>query len=382
MHFNINIGIFVPKPHTPYQWAAQIDSNTAFDKMSFIKNRLKSQGHKVGVSDPLISRIEGLIGRGDERAGDLIEQAFRRGSRLDAWSEYINKETWREILEKNRGIVDDILSEKNTSLPLPWEGVNSGVSIKYLRNELKKSRSHETTLPCIKKCTKLCGICGQDKGIVENSIQLEVNDLLDNFPVKSIPDTGKTKITTEFRSDPAIWRILFSFSKQNTAVFQSHLGLLEIFSMAINRAELPVMYTKGFNPLIKLEIASPLSIGISAAAEIAALDFEDKISPDFFIELLNKNLVEGMSIDRAKIFYIPGGHKKHSLASLLWGFCYQEENGVEFVSTAEEKHFRDKKEASPFFLKRKSVLAKNIVDKTANEWADYFDVYGYLYPSA
>ncbi|MCL2600426.1 MAG: radical SAM protein, partial [Treponema sp.] len=95
MHFNINVGIFVPKPHTPYQWARQLDSRTAFLKLDFIRSRLKPKGHKVSVSETLISMIEGVMSRGDERAGDLAEEAFRLGSRLDAWQEYIAKDAWR-----------------------------------------------------------------------------------------------------------------------------------------------------------------------------------------------------------------------------------------------------------------------------------------------
>ncbi|MDR0495616.1 MAG: radical SAM protein, partial [Treponema sp.] len=94
MHFNVNVGIFVPKPHTPYQWARQIDGESAAAKLDFIRSRLKPQGHKVSVSDPLISTLEGILSRGDERAGIMAEQAFNAGSRLDAWQEFIDKDAW------------------------------------------------------------------------------------------------------------------------------------------------------------------------------------------------------------------------------------------------------------------------------------------------
>ncbi len=60
MHFNVNVGIFVPKPHTPYQWARQIDSESAAAKLEFIRSRLKPLGHKVSISDPLVSMLEGI----------------------------------------------------------------------------------------------------------------------------------------------------------------------------------------------------------------------------------------------------------------------------------------------------------------------------------
>ena len=78
MHFNINVGIFIPKPHTPYQWAQQIDSETAEKKLNFIRSKLKPLGHKVSISDTLISQIEGILSRGDERSSVLCEKAWRK----------------------------------------------------------------------------------------------------------------------------------------------------------------------------------------------------------------------------------------------------------------------------------------------------------------
>jgi radical SAM superfamily enzyme YgiQ (UPF0313 family) len=76
MHFSVNAGVFVPKPHTPYQWAAQIDEKRAREKLDYIRMNLKPSGHKVSVQDPFISLLEGVISRGDERVGDLIEEAL------------------------------------------------------------------------------------------------------------------------------------------------------------------------------------------------------------------------------------------------------------------------------------------------------------------
>ncbi|MDR0456639.1 MAG: radical SAM protein, partial [Treponema sp.] len=132
MHFNINVGIFVPKPHTPYQWARQIDRESAAAKLDFIRSRLKPLGHKVSISDPLVSMLEGILSRGDERAGDLVEHAFRAGSRLDAWQEFIAKDAWQDILEKNAALTGEFLAAKNVDAPLPWRHIISGVSPAYL----------------------------------------------------------------------------------------------------------------------------------------------------------------------------------------------------------------------------------------------------------
>jgi len=407
MHFNINVGIFVPKPHTPYQWSCQIDSETAVKKLDYIRSRLKPRGHKVSISDPLISMLEGVLSRGDERAGVLVEEAFHAGSRLDAWNEFIDKNAWRVILEKNSNLVNEFLNAKDLAAPLPWHPVFSGVSPAYLRNELEKSVRGELTPPCIESCADRCGVCNDNSTLAYNrnekpfvthsSSIAHCSLLIDKLPTH---------------------RMLFSFTKEGSAVFHGHLSLIEIFSMAFVRAGLDVLYTQGFNPLAKLEIVSPLSVGITASAEIAAVDFSGAIQPGEFIEKMNAALPEGIKVTRAEYYIIPFGAKKHSLSSLLWGFGYSMNNEqgtmnneqgtmnneqgtmnneqageIEYVTAKEEKVLREKLLASDnmaagmadgrarvFSLRRCCVLAKNIVSDGNMErpCASYFDVYGQL----
>jgi len=184
--------------------------------------------------------------------------------------------------------------------------------------------------------------------------------------------------------------MLFTFTKEGGAVFHGHLSLIEIFSMAFARAGLDVLYTQGFNPLAKLEIVSPLSVGIAASAETAAVDFLHTISPDEFTEKINTALPEGIKVNRAECYVIPHGGKKHSLSSLLWGFGYVGNgegatplSAPQYVPAKEEKILREKLLAGGaglLSLRRCCVLAKNIVNDVPEQpWASYFDVYRYLY---
>ncbi|MCL2191914.1 MAG: TIGR03936 family radical SAM-associated protein [Treponema sp.] len=384
MHFNVNVGIFVPKPHTPYQWARQLDSRTAFTKLDFIRSKLKPKGHKVSISDSLVSMIEGVFSRGDERVGDMAEEAFRMGSRLDAWQEYIAKDAWRELLDRDPGIAQEFLSEKSTDAPLSWKPVSSGVSMAYLHREFDKSGKGELTAPCEEGCgaSGNCGVCGKDLCIVRNRDSEQCPG--ETLPKPEKPTGGEIAAAVSVQ-DPNVWRLLFSFTKEGSAVFHGHLSLIEIFSMAMTRANLDVLYTQGFNPLVKLEIVSPLSIGISAGAEMAAADFPHKTSPGEFITKMNATLPDGIRINQAESYHILHGSKKRSLSSLLWGFAYDSGNDeTAYVPVAEEKAFREKFRDTIFSLRRASVLAKNIAaDKGSNPldnpWASYFDVYRCFY---
>jgi len=372
MHFNINVGTFVPKAHTPFQWAAQISAEDAEKKLSYIRNRLKPQGHKVGIQDPFISVIEGIASRGDERAGAIFEEAFKSGCRLDSWSEYIKKNIWEELFEKYKNLIDDFLAKKETSALLPWSCISSGLSGEFYLQELEKSCNRELTCSCIKKCNN-CKICKNSIKLIQNSIQHK-----EDFDEKEQEKHKNSK------TDPDTYRIIFSFSKQGSAVFHPHLGLLEIFSMAFLRAGIPVIYTQGFNPLPKLEIASPLSLGIKAGSEIAAIETDGFFEAEQLKKGLNEFFPEGLQIVEAMNVFIPSGGKKHSLSSLLWGYVYAgKEGGTDFVEAKEEKSYRESRigfTGSIYSLERLSLLARSNGAKDSAGGASYFEVYRSLYP--
>ncbi|MDR3138647.1 MAG: TIGR03936 family radical SAM-associated protein [Treponema sp.] len=379
MHFSVNVGIFVPKPHTPYQWAAQIDEENARKKLDYIRQHLKPLGHKVSISDPFTSLLEGVISRGDGRVGELLEEAFWKGCRLDAWSEYMRKDIWQNLFEKYGETVKQVLKAKDPAKPLPWKFIESGISPLFFQKEFSRSISEEPTSLCMNNCTHSCGICSGHDQIVQNNIQY---DNIYTATDSKLPEKPAVK-----RGDPSTWRLLFSFSKEESAIFQSHLSLIDIFSMAFLRAGIPVLYSQGYNPLPRLEIASPLPIGISAASEIAAIDLEVFLDAQTFLAALNPKLPGGLKITNAMNLCIPLGEKKHSLSSLLWGGAYQSrgnETQIDYISFADEKNYRKSRiESEADFLNtgRLFVLAKNPAAGDV-PYASYFTVYRNLYPVA
>jgi radical SAM-linked protein len=160
--------------------------------------------------------------------------------------------------------------------------------------------------------------------------------------------------------------------------------------MAFMRAGIPVFYSEGFNPLPRLEVVAPLSLGIPSEAEIAAVDTGSFIDAAMFVEQMNHCLPQGFTVIRAENYFIPPGQKKHSLSALLWGFAYQDPQAPHaspvIVPREKEKEFRTANSSGTVFgLKRLAVLAQD--PKNAAEAAEtshsaglsYFDVYRRLY---
>jgi hypothetical protein len=426
LHFNINVGVFVPKPHTPYQRAPQIGMEEAEAALDYIRRRLKPAGHRLGVSDPLVSLIEGVLSRGDERSSDLIEQAWRAGCRLDAWHDQIKTEVWRRVLADHPDQVCRIRRGWDPAGALPWDFIESGVAPAYLSREYGQSQACAFTSPCIENCTHPCGSCGPEGGVIQNNTRL--SDLscpgraIGGGPRNSLaggrasggpaagegarPDPPAPDAAGPGAADAGTWRLIFSFEKKGPAVFHAHLSVLEIFSMAFVRADIPVVYSGGFNPLPRLEVVAPLSLGIASDAEIAAVDTAFAPDAASFADRVNRSLPRGFAVRGAEHFYIPGGRKKYSLSSLLWGFEYAAPGDPSaLVPLGGDKEFRialGKKlsgEApapspaggppagpssfNPAFynrLRRRAVLARDPLDNNKAGGESYFDVYRRLYP--
>jgi hypothetical protein len=375
------VGTFIPKPHTPYQWSPQLDADSAAKKLAYIRDRLKPRGFKVGVHDPLVSAVEGIFSRGDERAGEMALAAFTRGARLDAWTDFFKRDLWLDLIRENPGISG--WAARDMDAELPWDFIDTGTGKGFLKREWRRSENHELTSPCMENCTNPCGICGPDRKVVYNSIH---DEKLLHVPQAEQPYVERADaepaVSVRPERDPEMWRMLFSFSKSGRALFLSHLSLVEVFSMAFVRSGLPIQYSRGFNPLPRLDIASPLSIGIGALAEIASAELDKPVTPELFIAALNAAFPEGIQITKAELFCVPGGHKKYSVSALLWGFEYDGKQ----IKKSDEKSYRA---GRGYGLVREKVLADRTIpfaaknngkDNTGGqEGTDYFELYRTLY---
>jgi radical SAM-linked protein len=155
---------------------------------------------------------------------------------------------------------------------------------------------------------------------------------------------------------------------------------MELFSMAFIRAKIPVFFSKGFNPLPRLDFASPLAMGIEGENEIAAVDTAGYYAAEMFKTALNARLPQGFKINTAVALLIPRGVKKHSLASLLWGYGYEnvQKNETDLIRAQDEKAYRLSRGVL-YGLKRKLILAKAL--SSPEQGKLYFDVYRELYGS-
>ncbi len=311
ININVNIGTFIPKPHTPYQWASQMEEEEALKQIHYMKNRLKGQNIKLGYQSPMMSFIEGIFSRGDERTGKLLHDAFNAGARLDAWEEHFSRDIWKSAIEKqNWDVASETYREKSLEEKLPWDNISLGVSKKYFKDEYKKSLAGELTERCEEVCGYKCGVCGNDVSVVEA--------LDDSSDGPGQPDDVYTLASGTDR-----YRVIFSFTKKGSQIYLGHLDIMRLFEKAFQRSRLSIRFTEGFNPKPRLEFAHPLSLGIESDEEIASVETDREYESGFFIDQLNNVLPEGIALVNAVFQKINTGDRKLSLMSLYTGSRYR-----------------------------------------------------------
>lgn len=138
--FTASVGNFIPKPHTPFQWFPMNPPELLREKQRKLRGMINPKRVKLDTHDVSISMLEGVFARGDRRLSHVIEDAWKLGARLDGWTEHYKIAAWREAFE-GRGIDPASYSQRQIPLdsPLPWQHINCGVSLQFLKREYEKS---------------------------------------------------------------------------------------------------------------------------------------------------------------------------------------------------------------------------------------------------
>ncbi len=403
MNLNVNIGTFVPKSHTPYQRAAQLHEEEALERIYKIKNNLKKRNIKLGFHSPFMSFLEGIFSRGDERAGELLIQAYEKGARLDAWEEYNDRKIWREVIEQQDWDVEkEVCRERSGDEVLPWDSISMGVSSSFYEKECEKSEERVLTPVCDESCDHNCGICGRTVKVVNRSGSRGFNPLpeedtcsIENSTKNTTPETGadnysdKKKRLRELadkankNAGKVRYRAVFSFEKRDKQIYLGHLNVLHLFEKAFLRSRLELNYTQGFNPKPRIEFAHPLSLGMESLAEIASVELREEIDPEIFRVKMNEALPDGLKIGEAAVYKINRGDKIFSLMSLYSGTRYlvktEEITGlseklfiyIEEHELADYVSFENKDEGIEITVKpgnKKSNLFKILKELTGSEY--------------
>ncbi len=170
----VSIGGFVPKPHTPFQWAPQLDADTTDERLAKLREAVRSDkkyaraiGFRYHDGKPGI--VEGLLSRGDRRVGRVIEEVWRDGGRFDGWSEHFSYERWmgaanRALTGQPVDVAWYTTRERDYAEVLPWDHLDSGLDRDWLWEDWQDALEPEGAVEvddCRWAACFDCGVCPQ-----------------------------------------------------------------------------------------------------------------------------------------------------------------------------------------------------------------------------
>ena len=157
---SISVSVFIPKASTPFQWCAQTADDEVKRRQQLLLKSVRNRAVRVHYHDAETSLLEAVLSRAGRDMAPVIEGAWRRGARFDAWTEQFSLARWEESA-KECGIDLREIAQTPYDLDavLPWEHVSPGVSRGFLQREYRRALAGETTADCTRSTCAGCGIC-------------------------------------------------------------------------------------------------------------------------------------------------------------------------------------------------------------------------------
>lgn len=137
----ISVGGFVPKPHTPFQWAAQDTPEEIDRKLELIKHRVaRDRNLNLRYHDGHPGQIEGLLARGDRRVADVIERAWQLGARFDGWDEMFDYSAWTTAAAQVGVDIGWVCQRERVEHEVfPWDNVDTGLDSSWLWSDYREA---------------------------------------------------------------------------------------------------------------------------------------------------------------------------------------------------------------------------------------------------
>ena len=289
----VSVSTHVPKPHTPFQWAAMDSPADIARKHALLRAAVRGQRQvTLRTHDAAGSVLEGIIARGDRRLGDVIERAWRHGARFDSWDEQLDVSRWREALE-HYGIDKQIyLSTLPVSARLPWSHIDVGLEDGFLLREYRKALQDRLSPPCGKaagmfvhhdsveaaaddKRNLVCYDCGVacDMSQMRKRRLLKLDRLRPHSQAAYVSDEVAKRPPPRDRKKPRVGnpdaghRYRIHFRKLGPMALLGHLDLVRELPRVFRRLGVSQTYTGGFRPKPDMAFSPALSLGVVSLDE-------------------------------------------------------------------------------------------------------------------
>jgi radical SAM family uncharacterized protein/radical SAM-linked protein len=279
---HVSVSTFVPKPHTPFQWEAQLGLEKIQQNLAFLKQHLRKKGLHFKWHTPWQSVLEGVFSRGDRRLAEVVLRAQELGCRFDGWSDHLRVDLWQRSFAE-AGIDPLTYGERSRDFDevLPWSHLDCGVNPDYLWQEYEHALSEDFTPDCRTGNCNDCGVCDN------KTVRMKLHS-------HEVPEQG-SRVHPEGNNDQA-YNYRLVFSKSGRGRFLSHLEMVTALLRAMRRAQLPLAYSEGHRPSPKVSFEDALPLGLESQAEELKLMLHEPLLPSEIGQRLNDELPPGLEI--------------------------------------------------------------------------------------
>jgi len=322
----VSVGPFIPKAWTPFQWEPFVPVPEMERRISVLRDRFRWIRHaKLTWNAPRESAFEALLSRGDRRLAVVIARAHDLGAVFDGWGEWLRLDAWEQALAEHGVDVEAEIGPRDLDAGLPWDVIDAQVRKGYLKAERRRAFMEAETPDCRWGDCMRCGIPGDG---------LDTQLALPTLPLvgEAAPELARAKNAAyrlrplprvlpdppPLTQPPRAARYRFTFQKLGDARFLSHRNVMDLLERALRAAAIPVRYTEGYNPHIRLSMGPALALGVEALAEAFAVEGHDTVIASM-LERADQVLPPGLALLSAE--RLPDGAR--SLGKSIAAYRYR-----------------------------------------------------------
>ncbi len=321
-----SVSTHVPKPHTPFQWAAMDGEAEIARKQTLLAERARALRVTLKMHENQQSHIEGIFARGDRRAGDLLERAFRLGCRFDSWDDELRVELWDQAVTETSVETGFDVARTMGTLPvtarLPWSHIDIGLEDDFLAKEYRKALKDRLSPPCGKPYKKLLhpnSVAAAEAGAKDKLICYDCGVACDMETMKGerlvflrrmnawSPPSAPPPVRTEplvrnptrpppRASQGKTYRYRLRYTKLGRVAYLGHLDLVRHLPRIFRRAGLEIFYSIGFHPKPDLSFGPALGLGIPSLGEVLGVKLIEDLAPEDLVRRLSRVTLEGIEI--------------------------------------------------------------------------------------
>jgi radical SAM-linked protein len=303
-----SVSTHVPKPHTPFQWAAMDGEDQIAGKQALLAEMARRLRVGLKMHENRQSHIEGIFSRGDRAVADLLEAAFRKGCRFDGWDDQLRVDLWDEAIEETGVDVGRYLGTIPVTARLPWDHIDIGLEPGFLVAEYRKALKDRLSPPCGKPYKQLLhpssvaaaeAAAGKKLVCYDCGVACDLQAMKDErlyflrrmnawggeapppLPVVTTPPRSGRRPAPPTRITQGIGRrYRLRYAKLGRAAYLGHLDLVRHLPRIFRRAGLELFYSLGFHPKPEISFGPALGLGIPSLGEICDITLVDDVAPD------------------------------------------------------------------------------------------------------